>query len=70
MEIYLFVDMIRKNTEAVKGHGPVTASRGARNTKALETPEYNAQGDISLPVTYFKKTYMLMIIITIHYNFA
>jgi len=47
--------MIRKNTEAVKGQGPGTALRGARNTKASETPERNAQGDISMRVTILRK---------------
>jgi hypothetical protein len=48
----LFVDMIRKNTEAVKGRGPGTVLRGAGNTKALEAPEYNPRGDLSLRVTF------------------
>ncbi|KAK2371993.1 putative serine/threonine-protein kinase [Trifolium repens] len=38
----------RKNTEAVKGRGPGTVLRGAGNTKALEAPEYNPRGDLSL----------------------
>ncbi|GAU12443.1 hypothetical protein TSUD_229770 [Trifolium subterraneum] len=38
----------RKNLEAIKGCGPRTVVRGAGNTKALEAPEYNARGDLSL----------------------
>ncbi|KAK7307920.1 hypothetical protein VNO77_41403 [Canavalia gladiata] len=38
----------RNNIEAVKGRGPVSVLRGAGNTKVLESPEYNARGDISV----------------------
>ena len=41
-------ESIRKNNEAIKARGPGTVIRGAGNTKALGTPEYNARGDISL----------------------
>ncbi|KAJ1391268.1 Serine/threonine-protein kinase, active site [Sesbania bispinosa] len=41
-------EAIRKNTEAVKGRGPVSVLRGAGDTKVMETPEYNARGDISM----------------------
>ncbi|TKY71059.1 serine/threonine-protein kinase [Spatholobus suberectus] len=38
----------RKNAEAVKGRGPASVFRGAGDTKVPETPEYNAQGNISI----------------------
>ncbi|XP_027362563.1 probable serine/threonine-protein kinase At1g54610 [Abrus precatorius] len=39
-------ESVRKNTEAIKGRGPVSVLRGTGDTKVLETPEYNAKGDI------------------------
>lgn len=46
----------RKNTEAVKRHVPASVARGARDTNALRTPEYNAQGNISVQVNSNTKT--------------
>lgn len=62
MELSLFV-YIRQKNEASKERGPGTVLRGAGNTKALKTPEYNGRGDISFQVTYFEKTCMFIIII-------
>ncbi|KAI5440116.1 probable serine/threonine-protein kinase At1g54610 [Lathyrus oleraceus] len=40
-------ESIRQKNEASKERGPGTVLRGAGNTKALKTPEYNGRGDIS-----------------------
>ncbi|BAU00676.1 hypothetical protein VIGAN_10228900 [Vigna angularis var. angularis] len=38
----------RKNQEAVRGRAPASVLRGAGDTKALGSPQYNAQGNISM----------------------
>ncbi|XP_020230085.2 probable serine/threonine-protein kinase At1g54610 [Cajanus cajan] len=38
----------RKKVEAVKGRAPASVYRGPGETKVLETPDYNAQGNISM----------------------
>ncbi|KAI9110545.1 hypothetical protein K1719_018411 [Acacia pycnantha] len=46
----------RKNTESVKRHEPASVARGARDTNALRSPEYNAKGNISVQVSSNAKT--------------
>ncbi|KAK4256187.1 hypothetical protein QN277_009084 [Acacia crassicarpa] len=46
----------RKNTESVKRLEPVSVARGARDTNALRSPEYNAKGNISVQVSSNAKT--------------
>ncbi|ESW28989.1 hypothetical protein PHAVU_002G034800 [Phaseolus vulgaris] len=38
----------RKNQEAVRGRAPASVLRGAGDTKALGSPQYNAHGNISM----------------------
>lgn len=38
----------RRKATTVKGHGTESVRRGSRDTNAVPTPEFNAQGDISL----------------------
>jgi hypothetical protein len=40
----------RRKAATVKVHGPESVKRGSRDTNAVRTPEFNAQGDISLKV--------------------
>ncbi|CAK9313991.1 unnamed protein product [Citrullus colocynthis] len=38
----------KKKAEAVKGRHPESVRRGSRDTKAVPTPEFNTQGDITM----------------------
>ena len=40
----------RRKAENVKGRGADSVRRGLRDAKAVPTPEFNAQGDVSLKV--------------------
>jgi len=53
--IFTFIELhllfsIRKNQEAVRGRAPASVLRGAGDTKALGSPQYNAHGNISMRV--------------------
>lgn len=51
MSLYIkFSINSRRKAEAVKGRHPESVRRGSRDTKAVPTPEFNGQGDLTIKV--------------------
>lgn len=42
----------RRKAEAVKGRHPESVRRGSREAKAVPTPEFNGQGDVTINVCF------------------
>lgn len=52
LDSYIFDLLLyfRRKVDAFKGRGTESVRRSSRDTKAVPTPEFNAQGDASLQV--------------------